>query len=392
MRLPFRTPIPQRDGVLAAPLLAAKRPTSPRKTRVGGFGRRPAHRARKNTPQVPNSRRVACGRGYKAASGRAWFICRDPKEEDGGRNLYAFLHNNSINHVDLLGWHSADDYYDGSRSYGGFGGTGGSGGGGGSMLSTVMQMHAANNGGEGLDMLQRLSGGGRIEQWLNEDLAAYETLVVTGQWPTSYRPSTTKSGHDSVGTVTLGPLTDADTGEVIIPAQAPNSGDTPSFVPAPRDLLGTSEYYAWRNANTPESYQNDTGPNYLTEFAPKYFNKFVQLDKDWGGVFPGIHKWVNATKLELQLALEAQLRNNPALQDTRADLMRAAFRTHPDAYRQGFFGELTYLEKSIVALHLDRNDMMAAGWGTAIMTVIDSRDFFLPSERDFKVFGPFRKP
>jgi len=53
------------------------------------------------------------------------FICRDPKEEDGGRNLYAFLHNNAINHVDLLGWHSMDDSNAWDNRGGGSGGSSG---------------------------------------------------------------------------------------------------------------------------------------------------------------------------------------------------------------------------------------------------------------------------
>jgi hypothetical protein len=168
------------------------------------------------------------------------------------------------------------------------------------------------------------------------------------------------------------------------------SVDTPDFVPVPVELLGTVDYYSWRNLNTPSSYKNDTGPNYLTDFAPKYFNRFARLDESWGGVFPGIRKWVNGTKLELQLALEDRLMQNPALQNNREDLMRAAFLTHPGAYRRGHFGELTYLEKMIVAGSLESSDMLAAGWVTALITTIYSRDFFLPSDRDYLLLGPFR--
>jgi RHS repeat-associated protein len=103
MRLPFTARIPQRDGVLAAPFLAAERPTSPRKNRVGVFARRSAHRARRNTAQVANSRRVAGGRGYKPVSGRAWFLNQDPIEEQGGINLYAFVGNDGVNGWDYLG-------------------------------------------------------------------------------------------------------------------------------------------------------------------------------------------------------------------------------------------------------------------------------------------------
>jgi hypothetical protein len=324
------------------------------------------HRGRCRRGAGTPPRRPGPRRGSRPPAPLGRFITRDPIEEAGGLNLYAFCGNDGVNRFDLLGMDG--DTFDNLRRGDPVGGNGSSGGG------------TGNSDAESPTGKDR-SPPGESKPDKSEPIFHLPPLIV--------RANTGDDGSFTVedriqryqNELTMGQKRDD-----------PNRADTPSFVPAPRDLLGTIDYYAWRNANMPESYKNDTGPNYLTEFAPKYFNKFVQLDKDWGGVFPGIHKWVNATKLELQLALEAQLRNNPALQDTRADLMRAAFRTHPDAYRRGFFGELTYLEKSIVALHLDRNDMMAAGWGTAVMTVIDSRDFFLPSERDFKVFGPFRKP
>ncbi len=57
--------------------------------------------------QFPGDRSAISGHRYYSPSlGR--FICRDPKEESGGTNLYAFLHNNSINSYDYLGWGSAE--------------------------------------------------------------------------------------------------------------------------------------------------------------------------------------------------------------------------------------------------------------------------------------------
>jgi RHS repeat-associated protein len=44
-------------------------------------------------------------RYYSPSLGR--FICRDPKEELGGVNLYAFCHNNGVNHWDFLGMDDA---------------------------------------------------------------------------------------------------------------------------------------------------------------------------------------------------------------------------------------------------------------------------------------------
>lgn len=112
MRLPFRTRIPQREHVLAAPFLAAEKPTSRRKNRVGGFARRTAYRAPRNTAQVAKPRRVAAGCSYKPASGRAYFLNQDPISEQGGLNLYGFCFNNAINKWDYLGMDPPDDWDD----------------------------------------------------------------------------------------------------------------------------------------------------------------------------------------------------------------------------------------------------------------------------------------
>jgi RHS repeat-associated protein len=77
-------------------------------------------------------------RYYSPTLGR--FICRDPKEEDGGRNLYAFLRNNAINDIDVLG---CDPW---SIECGGAFWGSGSGGGDMSELAVIAQMHAAMNG------------------------------------------------------------------------------------------------------------------------------------------------------------------------------------------------------------------------------------------------------
>ncbi len=77
--------------------------TSPLKTRVGVFRRRPSgrlsSRGRDSSIITPGSR--ACA--YKTASGRGTWPSRDPSEEEGGLNLYAFVGNDPVGEVDLFG-------------------------------------------------------------------------------------------------------------------------------------------------------------------------------------------------------------------------------------------------------------------------------------------------
>jgi hypothetical protein len=77
--------------------------TSPLKTRVRGFYRGPSGRF---SSRRRRSRAIATGCracGYKTASGRGRWPNRDPIQERGGKNLYAFWENDLINNLDAAG-------------------------------------------------------------------------------------------------------------------------------------------------------------------------------------------------------------------------------------------------------------------------------------------------
>jgi hypothetical protein len=117
MRLPSHRQIRQLECVVAnhpsgffdlaaaprQPLAVAAWPTTPRKTRVGVFRHRSSgqtsSRRRCRSIITPGSRRC----GYKTVSGRHEWPNRDPFEEWGGINLYAYVANNPINSFDPLG-------------------------------------------------------------------------------------------------------------------------------------------------------------------------------------------------------------------------------------------------------------------------------------------------
>lgn len=73
------------------------------KTRVWGFCRRPASRAPVFGLQTTKPRRVAKVAATKTASGPSQWLSRDPIEEDGGINLYAYAWNDPVNLFDADG-------------------------------------------------------------------------------------------------------------------------------------------------------------------------------------------------------------------------------------------------------------------------------------------------
>jgi RHS repeat-associated protein len=96
---------------LAADLLSAAQPlpTPLQKTRVGGFRRhasgRLSRRRRDRSINTPGSR----GCAYKTVSGRHEWLNHDPIQERGGINLYQFVFNNPLKHIDEYGLEGEDE-------------------------------------------------------------------------------------------------------------------------------------------------------------------------------------------------------------------------------------------------------------------------------------------
>ena len=76
----------------------------PQKTASGFFGPLPSGRSSAQPPSDQDCIRVAELCSYKPASGRAEWLSRDPIEEKGGFNLYAYVSGSPINWTDPLGW------------------------------------------------------------------------------------------------------------------------------------------------------------------------------------------------------------------------------------------------------------------------------------------------
>jgi hypothetical protein len=94
------------------PLLAAKKKrqvaaseslTSTPKNRVWGFENTPSGRPVVEPPLSSENATGSVQYTYQIASGRAEWLSRDPIGENGGVNLYGYVHNSTINLTDSLG-------------------------------------------------------------------------------------------------------------------------------------------------------------------------------------------------------------------------------------------------------------------------------------------------
>ena len=86
--------------------------------RVGDFFWQGGHCVGKNRLASRIVTRGKSGCGYKTASGRTFWLSRDPIAENGGLNLYAYVGNDPINWVDPLGL-SRDTYVPDFDNHGG---------------------------------------------------------------------------------------------------------------------------------------------------------------------------------------------------------------------------------------------------------------------------------
>ena len=102
---------------LAAPLRAGAMLTPPQKTASGFFAASPSGR-----PVVESTGNQECiwvceVYVYDLTSGRTLWLSRDPIEEEGGYNLFAFVGNDGVNRIDPLGlkWKKLGPNKDSSR-------------------------------------------------------------------------------------------------------------------------------------------------------------------------------------------------------------------------------------------------------------------------------------
>jgi hypothetical protein len=123
--------------------------------------------------------------------------------------------------------------------------------------------------------------------------------------------------------------------------------------PAPKKWLGTCEYYIWRYMNFLERHQGcgHTPPDYYIAYGHKYCIKFsTEL---YPKLSEGGKGWLTRARMLLQVYMEDGLRRDNSIELDNEGFRKFAFGTHPDAYWNAGFKDLSIADKIKVAMTPD---------------------------------------
>ena len=123
---------------------------------------------------------------------------------------------------------------------------------------------------------------------------------------------------------------------------------------APNNLMGTCDYYTWRNQDfikrhqgcdhlQPPDYYLDYGYKYCQRFSTELYPKLSDQGK----------AWLVKARLYLQEAIEDLLQKNPDIELDNDQFNHRVFQTHPGSYMRGGFSELTKMDYVNIFLHLN---------------------------------------
>jgi hypothetical protein len=117
----------------------------------------------------------------------------------------------------------------------------------------------------------------------------------------------------------------------------------PMPTPAPKNILGTCQYYTWRNNDFIDRHvncQHDRHPpDYYLQYGLVFCRLFsTELSKKMDAYGRG---WIDRTRLNLQTNMEAFLKANPSIELNNHSFYEMAFHSHQAAYLNAGFLNLS---------------------------------------------------
>jgi hypothetical protein len=125
--------------------------------------------------------------------------------------------------------------------------------------------------------------------------------------------------------------------------------------PAPKVILGTVEYYKFRHEDFIRRFPDKEPPAYYMEYGDKYVRKFTEelFEKlsDEGKI------WMEDTKLKLQEAIEAKLKQEPNIELDEEAFKEFAFKSHAEVYEETHAMQLCLADKTSIVACMDIKDL-----------------------------------
>lgn len=112
--------------------------------------------------------------------------------------------------------------------------------------------------------------------------------------------------------------------------------------PAPANILGQCQYYQWRNDDFIKRHKNCdhlNPPDYYLQYGLVFCRLFsTELSQKMDAYGKG---WIDCTRLNLQIDMEAFLKANPAIELDNRSFYETAFQSHQKAYLDAGFLNLS---------------------------------------------------
>lgn len=132
-------------------------------------------------------------------------------------------------------------------------------------------------------------------------------------------------------------------------------GDPPN--PAPQNILGTMAYYKWRYNDFLKRNPGVDPPAYYLSYGDKYVHRFSEVT--FFKLSPSGQDWLKKALVNLQVAIETKLANDPEIELRQNEFTSFAFESHVDAYDQAGFQQLSVVDKWSVLLTPDPGDLFS---------------------------------
>jgi|SRR5690554_130334 len=134
----------------------------------------------------------------------------------------------------------------------------------------------------------------------------------------------------------------------------PQPGDLPTDL---SHLIGSDIYYEARAFDFELRNPEAPVPEYYRDYGHKYLHEFKYETKE--NLSPEGQIWLEDALINLQLAIEDGLKNNPNIESNSKEFSDFAFETHVDAYVDAGILSLSIIDKVKITLTVEPKDLLS---------------------------------